>query len=489
MRLLFFLVLVFLGGCCRGNHLELGIDIAQRQKFSILKKKKVALLTHSAAMDSKGKLTLDILAESNVFQLKAVLLPEHDGGFDDKKLEELKKKKIDIHCTHTSTSRSPQIEWLKDIDIVVADVQDIGMRYYTYIASVLYAMAKTFNAGKEFIIFDRTNPLGDSIGGPIVNEKYVSFLAPVSGSPLRHGMTVGEMANYIKNRGENFEVKCDCGMKKCDHGIFCDKATLKKGKLTIVKVKGWNRKKDLTETGSYKEDSKIYFSPWIKNVASIFDYATLSFSVLLASSSIDFIDTHKNPKFPERNFKTFASPHMKSSEILDHLKKRYPESLAGYTLVPTKIERKVAGKVKTLDGLDLTIKNFSQTKPDFLNLALYSLAQEWVPKCDWEAFEKTIATGNSTQATAVAPPQPNTVTPISTRDLKKLTSDQQKGLRKAKWDRITKSQRKLLQKHIGDDEFLNKLFDGESIDVVYFRNKWDREATSFYNKTKKYYFY
>jgi uncharacterized protein YbbC (DUF1343 family) len=486
---LFFFALIFGGGCCGKSHLRLGIDILQEQKFSTIKNKKVALLTHSAAMDSKEKLTLDIFVESSAIQLKVVLLPEHEGGFDSKKLEELKKKGINAYCTHTSSGRSPAVEWFKDIDVVVADVQDIGMRYYTYAASVLYAMAKTFEAGKEFVILDRPNPLGNYIGGPTMDKKYPSFLGPISGEPLFHGMTTGEKANYVKNRGENFEVKCNCGMKGCTHGIFCDKATLKKGKLTVVKVKGWNRKKILTETGSYKADSKIDFSPWVKNVASIFDYATLSFSVLLANGSINFIDTHKNPKFPERNFKTFASPHVKSSEILDHLK-RYPGSLTGYTLTPTKVEGIVDGKTKILDGLDLTIKNFSQTKPAFLSLALYSLAQEWVPECDWEAFERTTVTGSSVQATATAAvPQPNKVPSTSVRDLKKLTLAQQKSLRKAKWDRLTKSQRELIQKHIGDDEFIDKLLNGELMDGTHFHNKWSREATSFHNKTKKYYFY
>jgi uncharacterized protein YbbC (DUF1343 family) len=487
----FFLALVFLGGCSRGNHLQLGIDIIQEQKFSILKNKKVALLTHSAAMDSKRKLTLDIFAESKDFQLKVVLLPEHDGSFDSEKLEELKKKGINVHFTHTSTERSPAVGWLKDIDIVVADVQDIGIRYYTYSASVLYAMVKTFEAKKEFVILDRSNPLGNYIGGPLMGKIFPSFLGPIPGEPLFHGMTMGEMANYIKNRGENFEVKCNCGMKGCDHSIFCDKATLKKGKLTVVKVKGWNRKEIMTETGSYRGDSRIDFSPWIKDVDSVFDYATLSFSVLLANGSIGFIDTHKNPKFPGRNFKTFASPYVKSSEILDHLK-RYPASLTGYTFTPTKIERTMAGKVETLDALDLTIKNFSQTTPAFLGLVLYSLAQEWVPECDWEAFEKIVTAGtNSAQATvtAAATPQPNKILPASARDLKKLTLTQQKSLRKAKWDRLTKLQRELLQKHIGDNEFVDNLFNGESIDVIHFRNKWDREATGFYNKTKKYYLY
>ncbi|MDR2812997.1 MAG: DUF1343 domain-containing protein [Puniceicoccales bacterium] len=474
---------------CKGNKLQLGIDVLQEKKFVVLKKKKVALLTNTSATDSKGKLTLDVFVESKDVQLKALLLPEHNGGFDDKKLEELKKKGIDVHYTHTPTGRSPLVEWFKNIDVVVADIQDIGIRYYTHSSSVLYAMIKAFEASKEFIILDRPNPLGSYIGGPIMDKKYLSFLGPIPGEPLFHGMTIGEKANWIKNRGETFEVKCNCGMKDCAHGIFCNTTTFKKGTLTIVKVKGWNRKKILSQTGSYTLDSQINLSPWIKNVASIFDYAALSFAVLLASSSINFIDTHKNPKFPERNFKTFASPYVKSSEILNFLQKQCPNALVGYALTPIKIEKITAGKTELLDGLDLTIKNFSQTTPALLSLTLFALAQEWVPDCDWETFEKSLTNAAQTMVTSTpnAVVQNNKTSPI--RDLKKLTLAQQKSLRKAKWDRLPKLQRELFSKHIGNSELINKLFNGESIDVTYFRNKWDREATSFYNETKKYYLY
>ncbi|MDR1590849.1 MAG: DUF1343 domain-containing protein [Puniceicoccales bacterium] len=454
--------------------LRLGIDVLQEQKFSILKKKKVALLMNTFGTNSKGELTLDIFVNSTVFQLKAVLLPEHDGNFDAKKLEELKKKGINVHHTHTAMGRSPSVEWFKDIDVVVADMADIGIRYFTYSASVLYAMAKTFEAGKEFVILDRPNPLGNYIGGPTMDKEYSCFLGPITGEPLFHGMTLGEKANYIKNRGENFEVKCNCGIKDCSHGIFCDKTVLKKGKLTVVKVKNWNRKKILTETGYYHWDSKINLSPWIQNVASIFEYAILSLLILLASGSINFINTHKNPKFPERNFKTLGSSYITSSEILTSLK-RYPRSLTGCTLVPVKVERITNGKVETLDGLDLTIKNFSQTTPAFLVLVIYAKAQEWVPECDWQTFE-------AAQKDAKMPSPP-------VRDLKKLPPDQQKDLRKAKWDRLSKQQRELFFKHIGNKEFIDDLFNGKSIDVMHYYNKWNHEATNFYNKTKKYHLY
>ncbi|MDR1366775.1 MAG: DUF1343 domain-containing protein [Puniceicoccales bacterium] len=542
---------------------QLGIDLLQSKKFSIIKKKKVALLTNTSAVDSEGNFVLDIFAKSKDFQLKIVLLPEHNGNFDDKKLEELRKNGITIHCTHTPTGRSPLIEWLREVDVVVADMQDIGMRYYTHSSSVLYAMIRAFEADKEFIILDRPNPLGDYMGGPTMDEKYLCFLGPIPKEPLFHGMTIGEKANYVKNCGKKFEVKCNCGMTGCAHGVFCSTTTLKKGKLTIVEIKGWNRKKTLVEAGLHTMDSFIPMSPAIQNVASIFEYATISLPLLAGSSYINFFAAVENIRSANCRFKYFYSPCLSPNSLLGKINEEHSFMLKGCKLTATQID--MANGTK-MDCLELSVTNFSASEPAGLSLVLLAEAQEWVPECDWEIFEKKVSFeekvsspvsfpqimliptlsapiydlksldsmeipvlftpiydlkplvqqnnlkrerwnrlikwqfkhigndefklfGPSNSPQTVATLIPNKTSPTPIRDLKNLTLVQRKDLRKAKWDRLTKLQRELIAKHIGDDEFVSNLFSGESIDVIHFRNKWSREATSFYNKTKKYYFY
>ncbi|MDR0418486.1 MAG: DUF1343 domain-containing protein [Puniceicoccales bacterium] len=534
---------------------QLGIDILQSKNFSIIKKKKVALLTNSSAVDSEGNSVLDIFAKSKDFQLKTVLLTEHNGNFDDKKLEELKKKGITIYCTHTPTGRSPLIEWIKEVDVVIADIQDIGIRYYTYSSSVLYTMIKAFEANKEFVILDRPNPLGDYMGGPTMNEKYTCFLGPIPKEPLFHGMTIGEKANHIKNCKKEFEVKCNCGMIGCAHGVFCSATTLKKGKLTIIEIKGWNRKKTLVETGLHTMDSPVSMSPAIQNVASIFEYATISLPLLAGSSYINFFAAVENTCKANCRFKYLYSPCLSPHSLLDRINKKYSFALKGYELTAAQIDRVNGTK---MDCLELSVTNFSASEPAGLGLALLAEAQEWVPECDWEMFEKEASSIASSQQITLLPTLSapiydskssdsmaipvhsasiynleslvqqknfkverwNRITiwqfmkkyignnkfnessnflqmmatlvassPAPIRDLKNLTLTQRKALRKAKWDRLTKLQRELIAKHIGDDEFVSNLFDGESIDVIYFRNKWRREATRFYNKTKKHYLY
>ncbi|MDR0590774.1 MAG: DUF1343 domain-containing protein [Puniceicoccales bacterium] len=542
------------------NELRVGIDVLQEKKFSTVKNKKIALLTHAAALSSQKQLTLDIFLASRDVQLKVLLLPEHNGGFSDGKLEEVKKMGISVYPTHRPTSRAPELEWLKGVDSVVIDVQDIGVRFYTYSSSVLYTMAKAFEAGKECVILDRPNPLGDYIGGPPMDKQHLCFLGPIPEEPLFPGITIAEIANFVKNCGQDFDIKCTCGMNDCNHGIFCSASTLKKGKLTVVKNKGWQRKKILTEFGSYSLESAINLSPSIQNVASIFEYALSGLTFLLGENFIKFLNAIKNPRHPGHNFKYFHAPHVSASNLLKSVTSDYSFALKGCQLQVSKIGND-ASSISGGEFLELSITKFSSTEPAILSLALLAFAQEWISDADWEAFEKAAlpaastaaktppALANATKTTSnsnVKNPSPLTTSaanglgvknpPLSTasvaselpnnvviipnrapppaaaktppalanvsgiamsgifatnpaRDLKKLTPAQQKALRKAKWDRLTKLQRGLVQKHIGDDELLDKLFSGESIDVNHFRNKWALSATHFYNKTKKYYLY
>ncbi|MDR1303360.1 MAG: DUF1343 domain-containing protein [Puniceicoccales bacterium] len=580
---------------CFFAHLEakllVGIDVLQEKKFSTIKNKKVALLTHAAAINSQKEPTLDVFLTSKDAKLKVLLLPEHNGGFSDSQLEEVKKRGISVYSTHRPTSRAPELEWLKEVDAVVIDIQDIGVRYYTYGSSVLYAMVKAFETGKECVILDRPNPLGDYIGGPTMDKKYLCFLGPIEDEPLFCGMTIGEKANYVKNCGQNFDIKCTCGMNACDHGIFCSANTLKKGKLTIIKMKGWDRKKILTEFAPYTPELAINLSPSLQNVASIFEYALSGLVILLGENFIKFLNKIENPQCPGHKFKYFQAPHFSVSTLLKSVTDDYPFALKGCQLRTSTIKNN-ASSISEVECLELSITKFSSTEPAILSLALFALAQEWVPEADWEAFEKatfpaapaaakvlpvlanatkiappdvknslssTTSTANElpdnvviisdlspqlaaakalpvlANATKIAPSdvknfQPTTSAAanklpdnaviisdhasslVTTKtlpvlanatattmtdapaavfvfDLKNLTPAQQKALRKAKWDRLTKLKHELVQKHIGDGELLDIIFNGKSIDVNHFRNKWILSATHFYNKTKKYYLY
>ncbi|MDR3317806.1 MAG: DUF1343 domain-containing protein [Puniceicoccales bacterium] len=471
-----------------------GIDVLEERKFSDIKGKKVGLLTNSGARNLKNCPTLNIFFEHKEIQLKAVFFPEHEDGtqltsnvsseqkefklgsiaplgqlekmVDSKQLED---RGIKVYCTHTPNRRAPEPAWLKDLNVVVIDLQDIGIRYYTYAASMLHMMCACFNNGIDVIILDRPNPLGNYMGGPIMYKDYLSFLGMFEGEPLFHGMTIAEKAHYIKERGKNFEMKCNCGSSTCAHGAFCSEKNLKSGQLKVIKMRRWSRKKTLTELGHYKNDSLIPLSPNIQNVASIFEYAIISFATI--PNDIGFLKMIALPETPQRSFK-YISTTVPVKKILDKIKKEYPSALKGCSLTVVKQNKQ--------EYLELIVTDITQTVPAFLSLIFMAEAQEWIPDCDWVTFEKTQSPSSK---------KTNSIAKSIIRDLKKLTTVQQETLRKMKWDRLTKLQREMIQKHIGDEELVKKLFDGKSIDVNHFRNKWTRSTTTFYNQTKKYYLY
>ena len=97
----------------------------------------------------------------------------------------------------TEDSLHPDPEKLKDIDVLIFDIQDIGVRYYTYISTMALIMEAASEIGVPLLILDRLNPLGDEVDGPLLNIEYSSFVGmyPI---PIRHGMSIGELAKMIK---------------------------------------------------------------------------------------------------------------------------------------------------------------------------------------------------------------------------------------------------------------------------------------------------
>jgi len=143
---------------------DLGIDLLAESNFSILKGKRVGLLTHPAGVNKKGISTIDVLYHSQYVNLIALFGPEH-GIYGNEKANQPIDNQIDSKTNLPVFSlygryRKPRPEMLKNIDTLVIDLQDIGVRSYTYISCMLYAMEACFENNIEVVILDRPNPLG-----------------------------------------------------------------------------------------------------------------------------------------------------------------------------------------------------------------------------------------------------------------------------------------------------------------------------------------
>ncbi len=195
-----------------------GIDVLPKQHFAPLKNLRVGLITNHTGDDYERNPTIDLLKSASDVQLKALFSPEHGirGQADEKVSDSVDEMTgLPVYSLYGET-RKPKPEQLRDLDALVFDIQDIGCRFYTYISTMGLAMQAAAEAKIKFFVLDRVNPInGLAVEGP-VSHSNSSFTAFHS-IPVRHGMTVGELAK----------------MFNAERGFRTD--------LTVIPVEGWKR--------------------------------------------------------------------------------------------------------------------------------------------------------------------------------------------------------------------------------------------------------
>ncbi len=212
---------------------QTGLEVLISHNFNHLHGKKVGLITNQTGVDSKLKSTADIFFESPEVNLVAMYGPEHGvrGDYSAGEYVEFYTDEVTglpVYSLYGKT-RKPSSEMLKDIEILVYDIQDNGCRSYTYISTMGYAMEAAAENDIEFMVLDRPNPLGGKkIEGPLVEEGYFSMVSafPI---PYVYGLTCGELANLLN---EESYLKTN---NKC--------------KLSVVPMKGWEREMKFDDTG------------------------------------------------------------------------------------------------------------------------------------------------------------------------------------------------------------------------------------------------
>jgi len=188
----------------RNGHVLTGIDVLESQNFAPLKQGKeqvtIGLFTNQTGLDAQGKRTIDVLASAPGVKLAAIFSPEHGifGNVDTPGVENTTDAATGIPVISlygdTDEKRRPQVDDLKKLDALVVDIQDAGVRFYTYETSVGYLLESAAQANIQVIILDRPDPItGSFVQGPVSAPELKNFVDyhPV---PPRHGMTLGELA-------------------------------------------------------------------------------------------------------------------------------------------------------------------------------------------------------------------------------------------------------------------------------------------------------
>jgi uncharacterized protein YbbC (DUF1343 family) len=236
----------------------LGIDVLQQQGFESVKGKRIGLLTNQSGINRYGQSTIDILRSAPGVRLVALYGPEHGIDGNAKANESVKTKRdprtgLPVYSLFGSTRR-PTPDMLARIDAMVIDLQDVGVRSYTYISAMRYVMEECFKHGKEVIVLDRPNPLGGlKVDGPMMDEPLMSYVGAYK-VPYVYGLTIGELALMAKGTPGWLQVT---------------DAQRQAGKLTVIPMAGWRRDMRWTDTGLTWKTT----SPYVQDVNAAFGYA------------------------------------------------------------------------------------------------------------------------------------------------------------------------------------------------------------------------
>jgi uncharacterized protein YbbC (DUF1343 family) len=178
---------------------QTGLDVLEAETFAPLRGKHIGLITNHTGLDAEGRSNIDLFARAPGLKLVALFSPEH--GLAGRANENVASSKdlttgLPIYSLYGDTRR-PSDEMLHGIDALVFDIQDAGVRFYTYTVTMAYCMEEAAKGKIPFFVLDRPNPMGGEIvEGPMLDPDKISFVA-YSPIPVRYGLTIGELAQLF----------------------------------------------------------------------------------------------------------------------------------------------------------------------------------------------------------------------------------------------------------------------------------------------------
>jgi uncharacterized protein YbbC (DUF1343 family) len=210
--------------------MKIGLENLLENKIHLLKGKKIGLVINQASVDKNLNSCLDLFYFHPQIKLTAIFSPQH-GLWSEKQADMVespdffdRKTGLPVFSLY-GKRKEPTKEILKNIEIIVFDLQDVGVRFYTYISTLALVMQACKKFGKKIIVLDRPNPInGKAVEGNLVEPNYISFVG-IYPLPIRHGMTIGELALMFN---QEFKIRCD---------------------LEIIPLKGWKREMWFDDTG------------------------------------------------------------------------------------------------------------------------------------------------------------------------------------------------------------------------------------------------
>lgn len=279
-----------------GPLVQTGLDMLEAQKFAPLRGKHVGLITNHTGLDAQGRSTVEVLSHGAGVKLVALFSPEHGySGRNDEKIYSSTDAAtgLPIFSLYGETLR-PTDDMLRGVDALVFDVQDAGVRFYTYITTMAYCMEEAAKRHIAFFVLDRPNPLGgEVVEGPILDANKISFVGyfPL---PVRYGLTIGELAQFLNAENQ-------IGVE-----------------LHVVAMKNWHRNEFFDNTGI----RWVPPSPNLRTTKGAILYPGLE---ILQNAEVSVGRGTETP------FEEFGAPWIRGEEVATALNAR---NLAGVRFAP-----------------------------------------------------------------------------------------------------------------------------------------------------------
>jgi len=310
-----------------------GIDVLERDGFKQLAGLRIGLVTNQTGRDRAGRSTIDILFKAPGVKLSALFSPEHGiRGLADEKVSDTKDEQtgLPIYSLYGESHR-PKPDQLKDLDALVYDIQDVGARFYTYIATLGYVMEEAGKAKLPIFVLDRPNPInGNDVEGPIADADKLSFTA-YHILPVRHGMTIGELAQlYNEERRLNADLR-------------------------VIKMEGWRRAMWFDATGLVWVDP----SPNMRSLTEASLYPGIG---LLETTNLSVGRGTDTP------FEIIGAPWLDGQKLASYLNAR---AIAGVRFIPIRFTpRSSVFKNEACGGVNIVITDRLRFQSVFMGIEI-----------------------------------------------------------------------------------------------------------------------
>ena len=356
-----------------GSHaarVQTGLDVLEAQKFAPLRGKHVGLITNHTGFDAQDKTTIDLLTRAPGVQLVALFSPEHGlAGRADEKLASTKDPSTGLPVYSLfGDGRRPTDAMLEGIDALVFDVQDAGVRFYTYTSTLAYCMEEAAKRHIAFFVLDRPNPInGDVVEGPMLDADKTGWLSYMP-LPVRYGLTIGELAQFFN----------------AENHIACD--------LHVIAMKNWHRNYFFESTGI----RWVPPSPNLRTPKGAILYPGIE---ILQNAGVSV------GRGTEAPFEEFGAPWLNGEEIADALNARHLPGVhfSAHPFIP--VSGLYAGN--RCGGVSMRITDRAAVRSMRIGIEIAALLQKRYPK-DFDVAKIVLLVSNDEtvrQLQSGAPPE------------------------------------------------------------------------------------